>query len=202
MGRLLSSSSTQMGISFEDYSPCTQSTISDMLNVDLRPIDSFVGQWWVLHTRSRAEKTIATDLRRNHVQHYLPLVRCKRVYGVRIREVSIPLFPGYVFLCGDDSDRIAALKTNRVANILEVPDQDRFRTDLIQVQQVVESDEPVDLCPRLVEGARCRVLRGSLAGIEGQVLKRKGPWRVYVSVQFLGQSVELEIDPTMLEVLD
>ncbi len=170
--------------------------------MDLRPIDSFVGQWWVLHTRSRAEKAIASDLRRHSVQHYLPLIRCKRAYGMRIREVSIPLFPGYVFLCGKDSDRLAALKTNRIAHVLTVPDQDKFRTELLQVQRVVESDEPVDLYPRLVVGARCRVLRGSLAGLEGQVRKRKGPWRVYISVEFLGQSVELEIDSTLLEVLD
>ncbi len=196
MGRSLASCPTS-------DEPSLQGEATSIETIDIQGrLDSFEGQWWVLHTRSRAEKTIASDLTRNHVKHYLPLVRCKRVYGSRIREVSIPLFPGYVFLCGQDSDRIAALKTNRIANVLEVPDQDRFRADLLQVQQVIESEEPLDLCPRLIEGARCRVLRGSLAGIEGIVIQRKGPWRVFVSVQFLGQSVEMEIDSTMLEVLD
>jgi hypothetical protein len=34
------------------------------------------------------------------------------------------------------------------------------------------------------------------------VIRRRGPWRVYVGVDFLGQSAELEIDPMLLEVID
>lgn len=89
-----------------------------------------------------------------------------------------------------------------MAQVLEVADQARMRYDLAQIQRVVESDMPVDLYPRLRVGARCRVRAGSLMGLEGVVLRRRGPWRVYVSVQFVGQSAELEIEPDLLELLD
>lgn len=166
------------------------------------PLDAFIGQWYVLHTRARNEKAVAEDLQKLGIQHFLPLVRYRRVYGGKVRRVSIPLFPGYVFLCGDDEDRILALRTRRVANVLTVVKQEQLRHDLRQIHRVVESDEPVDLYPRLRKGTRCRVTGGSLVGLEGVVIRRKGPWRVYVGVEFLGQSAELEIDPAFLMIID
>lgn len=166
------------------------------------PVDGLLGRWWVLHTHARNEKAVTERLARRNIQIFLPLVRQRRTYGGRIRHVSIPLFPGYVFLCGSEADRLCALETNRVAKVLEVANQEQLKKDLRQIERVLSSDEPVELYPRLRTGCRCRVIAGSLAGLEGVVLRRRGPWRVYISVQFVGQSAELEIDPAMLEVLD
>lgn len=165
-------------------------------------VGAFAGQWWVLHTRPRAEKVVSAELARHGIQHFLPLVRARRIYGNRLRQVNLPLFPSYVFLCGTGDDRHAALRTDRVAHVLEVGDQDKLRSDLQQIQRVVEADEPVDLYPRLRSGARCRIVAGSLVGLEGVVIRRRGPWRVYIGVEFVGQSAELQIDPSLLEVLD
>jgi len=165
-------------------------------------IDTFEGRWWVLHTKARNEKAVVTDLEKMHTNYFLPLVECRRTYGGRVRSVKIPLFPGYVFLCGGSEDRVKALRTNRVARVLEVGDQERLRSDLRHIYRVVASNEPVDLYPRLHRGRRCRVVSGTLAGLEGVVLRRRGLWRVYVGVEFLGQSAELEIDPVLLEVID
>jgi hypothetical protein len=170
--------------------------------VDTSFIDAMEGTWWVLHTRARNEKALAADLDRLEVPYFLPLVEQRRKYGRRILPVHIPLFPGYLFICGTSEDRLGALKTNRIANALEVADQDRLKKDLRHIYRIVASKEPVDLYPRLRRGARCRVIKGTLVGLEGVVLKRSGPWRVYVGVEFLGQSAELEIDPMLLEVLD
>lgn len=166
------------------------------------PLGDFIGQWWVLHTKSRNEKSVAADLSNHGIAHFLPLAKCVRRFGARVRHVEIPLFPGYVFLCGTEADRVAALRTHRVAYAISVPDQAHLLADLQQIWLVVSSGEPVNLFPQLQEGSRCRVLEGSLRGLEGVVLKRTGPWRVYVAVRFLGQSVELEIDPSRLELIE
>lgn len=162
----------------------------------------FTGRWWVLHTRSRAEKVVSGHLTRSGIQHFLPLVTLRRRYGGRDSHVCVPLFPGYVFLCGEDRDRIEALRCNRIAHVLEVSDQDRLRSDLLQIELLVTGDEPIDLYPRIRVGSMCRVVSGHLAGLEGVVLRRRGPWRVFVGVQFVGQSAELEIDSSLVEVLD
>ncbi len=165
-------------------------------------IDAFIGRWWVLHTRARNEKVVASALARIDVQHFLPMVRRTRTYAGRPRQTEIPLFPGYVFLCGGEEDRLTALKTNRVAHVLEVADQEGIRHDLRQIHCAVRGDEPIDLFPGLRVVCRCRVTSGSLVDLEGVVIRRRGLWRVYVGVEFLGQSAELEIDPAMLEMID
>jgi transcription antitermination factor NusG len=181
--------------------PPTGSGVFGLL--DETPIDNFVGNWFVLHTRSRNEKAVADDLERMKVQHFLPLLRKPRAYAGRVRRVvDLPLFPGYLFVCGDRDARDAAMRTNRIAHVLDVPDQEGLRNDLRQVWRVVNGDEPIELYPRIRRGARCRVRGGSLSGLEGVVVRRQGPWRVYVGVDFVGQSAELEIDPELLELLD
>ena len=175
---------------------------STQVPVIASPAESLTGTWFVLHTKARQEKAVAGDLETLGIQHFLPLVRYRRIQGGRVRRSSVPLFPGYIFLCGDDQDRLAALRTRRVANVLLVPDQAQLKFDLSHIWKAVDSEHPVDLYPRLRKGTRCRVTRGSLSGLEGVVIRRKGPWSVYVGVAFLGQSAELEIDPADLMILD
>ncbi len=165
-------------------------------------IDRLIGRWWVVYTRARNEKMVAACLTRMGVSHFLPLVRRGRPFRGRVRYVDLPLFPGYLFLCGDTRARYAALRTNRVAEILEVVDQEQLRGDLRQICLVLERGGTVDLYPGLRAGARCRVRSGPLAGIEGVVLRRRGVCRVYISVEFIGQSAELQIDAALLDVID
>jgi len=160
------------------------------------------GRWWVLHTKPRQERVLAKTLANVSVRHFLPLIRRRRTDRHRRVDSTIPLFPGYVFLCGDEADRLAALRTNRIARILEVPDQDRLRRELSHVGRIVDGENSVELYPGLRNGSRCQVISGPLTGLEGIVLRRRGPWRVYVAVTFLGHSAELEIEPDRLCVVD
>jgi transcription antitermination factor NusG len=166
------------------------------------PIDAFEGQWWVAHTRSRNEKALAADLDRIGIGYFLPLVRTRRCYGGRKTYVQIPLFAGYLFVCGGENERYATLMTHRVANVIRVADQDRLTQDLRHIFRAVSSGVPVDLYPGIRRGRRCRVARGCLRGLEGVVLCRRGRFRVHVAVDVLGQSAEVEIDPALLEVIE
>lgn len=165
-------------------------------------IDRLDGRWWVLHTKPRNEKALARDLSAHGAGWFLPLVRLQRTYGRRSVHVEVPLFPGYVFLCGCLEDRLAALQTHRVANVLEVADQEGMRIDLSQVYRALSGDKAVDLYPGIRTGRRCRVSGGSLVGMEGVVIRRRNVWRVFLAVHALGQSAELEIDAALIELID
>jgi transcription antitermination factor NusG len=165
-------------------------------------ISEVPGRWWVLHTRSRNEKVVATSLARHRVQYYLPLVRLERTYAKSRVTVRLPLFPGYLFLCGDHEARERAWKTKRVAKILEVDDQDQLRSELSQICRALESDGKVDLFTSLRKGRRCRITGGTLKGLEGVVLRRGRHCRMYLSVTMLGQSAVVEVDGALLETID
>ncbi len=166
------------------------------------PVDTLAGEWWLVHTKSRHEKALADDLGRKGIGYYLPLVQLERRYGGRSVRVQMPMFPSYLFLCGGDEERYVTLMTHRAAKVIRVVDQERLKTELRHVHRVMMSEEPVNLYPSIKPGRRCRVVRGGLAGLEGVVLRRRGTYRIYVGIDALGQSAELEIDPALIEVLD
>src|SRR4051794_30549755 len=93
------------------------------------------GRWWVLHTRPRAEKALVRRVLPQEVPFFLPLYKRQWRSRGRLFSSYVPLFPGYVFLRGEDQERIKALETKMVVNCLPVPDQGRLRTDLVRVYQ-------------------------------------------------------------------
>jgi transcription antitermination factor NusG len=166
------------------------------------PIETYSGEWCVVHVKSRQEKALSRALERMDVAHFLPLAHIHRRYKSRTKLVSIPLFPGYVFVCGGPEDRTATLATHRAARIIQVGDQGRLAADLREIYRATTSGVPVDLYAGIRRGCRCRVRSGPLEGLEGVVLRRRGRCRVYVAVEVLGQSAEVELDPALLEIIE
>lgn len=164
--------------------------------------DSFTGRWWAVHTKSRQEKALASDLGRLGVGCFLPLARVRRRRAGRTVEAQYPLFPGYLFMCGNEEERIAALRTRRIVRVLDVGHQERFKDSLRHIHRMVTSDQPVDLYPGIRPGRRCRIASGPLRGIEGTVLRRHRAFRICVAIDMLGQSAEAEVDAASLEMLD
>ncbi len=160
------------------------------------------GRLWVLHTRARQENRVAESLERRAVPFYLPLVASRRTYGRRVVEFQVPLFPGYVFLSGDEAAVEVAWRTKRVAQVLRVTDPDTLRCELKQVARVIRAGTAVNLYPGLKAGRRCRVIAGPLAGTEGVVLRWRNPSRLYLAVTFIGQSAVVEIDAAVLEAVE
>lgn len=164
--------------------------------------DSFAGRWWAVHTKPRQEKALASDLGKLEVHCFLPLARVRRRSGGRTVETQHPLFPGYLFMCGNEEERLAALRTHRIVRVLDVGDQEGLRDSLRHIHRLVTSGQPVDPYPGIKPGRRYHVTSGPLRGLEGTVLRRNGISRIYVAVEMFGQSVEAEIDAALLELVD
>lgn len=163
---------------------------------------SSASRWWVLHTHPRAEKVVATALTERGIEFFLPLITARHSYAKSKVAFQKPLFPGYVFLLGDEHSRELALRTNKLVQVISVPDQARLESELAGIRRALASDVPLELFPAIRVGARCRVLRGPLLGLEGVVERVGTSTRIYLSVSALGQSVVVEIDAALLERVD
>lgn len=159
-------------------------------------------RWFVLHTKARQEKSLADGLDAAGIENLLPLIRRVRVYGHRKRIVSAPLFPSYVFLKGDLDAAYFAVRTSRVARIVEVPDQGRFEHEVGQVLAALAAGGQLDAFAYLKEGRRARVRSGPFQGIEGLIDERLPRDRLILRVQALGRATGLEIDASLLEPMD
>jgi transcriptional antiterminator RfaH len=158
--------------------------------------------WWVIYTLARREKELMRRLRSLGVGHYGPLLRQRgRSPAGRRRESYIPLFPSYVFVRGDDFARQQALSTRCVSRTLAVPDAPRLVRDLKQVCRLLASDAPLAPEARLEPGRRVRVRSGSMLGLEGTVVKRRGKDWLVVAVEFLQQGVSVLLEDFQVEAV-
>src|SRR4051794_9472221 len=164
--------------------------------------DDLGRRWWCLHTKPRQEKTLARELRKRQVSHYLPQIahESRTPGGRKIRSMS-PLFPGYLFLYGDDYQRTEAIQGNHLANILAVPDQAAMEQDLRQIHRMLSSGLPIAPEPTHPVGATVRILAGPLTGLIGTVVRRDGRDRFEAQVQFLGRGVTVDLQDWQVEIL-
>jgi len=165
-------------------------------------IREFAGQWWVVHTRSRNEKALAHDLMSKNISYFLPMSWNVRRRSRRTIRSFLPLFSGYLFFCGQENQRVELLKTNRVANLIEVIDQETLLDELVQIAQALRSGTPLTPHKYLKAGQKCRVISGPLIGMEGIVVRTKNAIRLVLQIDMLGQAASVEIDLDLIEVLD
>jgi transcription antitermination factor NusG len=158
--------------------------------------------WWAVYTRPRQEKALARELARFEIPFYLPLVPRSNV--IRGQEVVsyLPLFAGYVFLCGSPEERLRSLATKRIAQTIVVEQVDRFLNDLRNIRHLIEIGAPLTIESQLARGRRVRVKSGAMRGLEGRVLERRGQTRLLVSIDFLQQGASMAIEDYLLEPLD
>jgi transcriptional antiterminator RfaH len=158
--------------------------------------------WYCCVTVARAEKALIRLLRGQQIPHYCPLViRRFRSPNGRMRRSQLPLFTSYVFMCGDESQRVMALATKKISRLLEVPRPAELIEDLRRIHQAIQLELPLTAEERITTGQFVRVRSGPFAGYEGIVLRRDGKTRLVLSIRFLDQSISLEIDQALLEVI-
>lgn len=143
--------------------------------------------WYVLRMTHGRELLVRDRLQTLGVEHFIPTQKTR---GYRGRTVEKPLVNclGFVRTTKKDALDLIHLRGVRADYLLDrathrmmvVPD--REMDDFRRVFDL--SVEEVDFERPLEPGARVRVVKGPLMGIEGQVLGIDGKW--YVAVSLLG----------------
>jgi transcription antitermination factor NusG len=157
--------------------------------------------WFAIRTRSRHEKRILQQLTGRGIQSYLPLYRTVHQWTNRRKaDLDLPLFPTYLFIHIAPQERI---RTLQVPGVLHLVGPGREPSPLPDAE--IESlraglrSRRFEPHPYLVAGVRARIIAGPFAGLEGVVLRRKGCLRVVLTVDFIAQSVAVEVDAEELE---
>jgi len=151
--------------------------------------------WWAVYTRHQHEKVIAEMLSTKGFEVFLPLYESTRRWKDRRMVLSLPLFPCYLFVRGGLDRKLQVVTTPGIHMILYrgekvavIPDQ-----EIQAIQRAVEGPCSVEPHPFLKCGMRVRVIRGSLEGVEGILIRKKNLLRLVLSVDMLAQSVAVEV---------
>lgn len=157
--------------------------------------------WWALYTRHQHEKTVAEMLATKGFEVFLPLYESMRRWKDRKKMLSLPLFPCYVFVRGNLERKLHVVTTPGVHMILYHGEQLAVipEEEIQAIRAAVDGNFRVEPHPFLKCGDRVRVMRGSLAGVEGILTRKKNLFRLVLSVEMLAQSVAVEIDAADVE---
>ena len=164
--------------------------------MNLREVRSEKNAWCAVYTRHQHEKTVSDVLEAKGFEVFLPLYDSTRKWKDRRKVISLPLFPGYVFVRGAIERRLPVLTTPGVHMILSRGERVATlpEAEIDAIRRSVQGQFAVEPHPYLRCGERVRVVRGSLEGVEGVLTRKKNLYRLVLSVDMLAQSVAVEID--------
>jgi len=157
--------------------------------------------WYALYVKTRFEKVVAQNLRGRGYQEFLPLYRRTSRWSDRIKQIELPLFPGYVFCRFNAFDRLPILTIPGVNAIVGFGKSfiSVDEGELNAIRAVLKSGNYCEPSSFLQVGERVRVEYGPLAGTEGIVLMFKNTCRLVISINMLQRSVAVEIDRDCLK---
>lgn len=153
-------------------------------------------QWYALHVRPRFEKYVETHLEDKGYEVFCPTYTATRKWSDRVKSLSLPLFPGYVFCRFDVHARLPILVTpgvNQVVGAGKTP-VTVDEVELSAIRRVLESGVATQPWPYLKVGETVNIENGPLEGLTGIVTRIKNSYRLVVSVSLLMRSVAVELD--------
>lgn len=173
-------------------------------------------KWFVAVVNNRSEKADSERLTKLGIENYVPTQSTVRVWkNGRKSKVDRVVIPAVVFVHCTEEERREIVKlpfifrfmTNKAgstANSLGRPIAVVSDNEIRQLKFMLgQSDVPVTISDRVFNvGDKVRVIRGSLAGLEGEVFDREDDKsEVVVALEFFG-CAKLMIDTVNLEIVN
>ena len=169
-------------------------------NLQFSPLGLVPGEskWYAIHTRSRHEKWIASQLQEKRIFTFLPLLQQIHRWSDRQSKVEIPMFSCYAFvrIAQTTEERLKILRTPGVLSFVgnerqgtPIPDE-----EIENLRIAIREKIPCAVHPFIRMGQRVRVRGGSLEGIEGILLCQGGDKSLVVSVELLHRSVAIRVE--------
>ncbi|MBZ5678031.1 MAG: NusG-like protein [Acidobacteriia bacterium] len=153
--------------------------------------------WYALQVRAGMEKIASAALGGKGYEDFLPLYAVQRRWSDRVKEVEVPIFPGYLFCRFDPLDRLVPVLTtpgvSRIVSAGRTPIP-VVEEEIEALHRIVHSGLVAEPWPFLSAGCHIAIDRGPLAGLDGVLTRLDGGHRLVVSVSLLQRSVAVQVD--------
>ncbi|MGC1296911.1 MAG: UpxY family transcription antiterminator [Alloacidobacterium sp.] len=174
----------------------------------VRPIDSTESRpstmdhprWYAVYTWARHEKKVAQHFEERGISYFLPLYTAIHKWNKKTAKVSVPLFPGYVFVHASPHARHQSLCVPGVVHFVgsaKAPAEIQAE-EMELLQKAILTGRTIEPYPYLAPGNRVRIASGPMAGIIGTIQRNSAGCRIIISVDMIMRSVAVEVDAACL----
>jgi transcription antitermination factor NusG len=151
--------------------------------------------WFAILARTGREKRATLLLENAGYECYLPVSKSTRIWSDRVKEIEVPLFPGYLFCRMNPNNRLPVLMTPGVFQIVgtgrtPIPVEEQ---EIAAIQRVEKSGLSTVPWPYVQVGHVARIEAGPLRGMTGIVIGIKSELKLVLSVHLLQRSMAVEI---------
>lgn len=155
--------------------------------------------WYVARTRANQELGLRNSFIKYEITHYLPTHMVTRRLSDRVKRVEVPVINNLIFIkttkqkafsiVKDYSLKISYIRDFETNALLVVPEKQM--ADFMFVMDL--SPESIQQCTAdFVPGDKVKVIKGPLAGIEGELVRIDGKTHVMLRIkQVLAISVKV-----------
>jgi transcription antitermination factor NusG len=162
-----------------------------------------INNWYVVYTRPRWEKKVASLLQQRSIVHYCPLNKVNRQWSDRKKVVLEPLFKGYVFVQTDEGHKWDIKAVDGILNYVywlgkpAVVREDEIDT----IRKFLQEFDDVEIVNSMPEkNSDVLIKQGLMMNYKGIVLEVRGN-RAFVKVQSLGVELNALFDVKNLQVI-
>jgi transcription antitermination factor NusG len=151
--------------------------------------------WYVAYTFPRAEKKVCSTLEKMGVSSFLPMCNVLRKWSDRIKKISVPLFPNYVFVNINPVERHQVLKVDGLLRYVSFGGKpstvSEKQIDSLKKMLAGEVEVSNEIYDRV--GTPVIITSGPFAGIEGLFIRKNKKNRLVVQIAVLQKSVSVDI---------
>jgi transcription antitermination factor NusG len=164
-------------------------------------VDAADQNWYAIYLCVRHEKRVAQRLCERNIRCFLPTYRSVRRWKDRRKELEMPVFPGYLFVCMDLRDKLQVLQQPGVIRFIGFNGQPSrlSQSDLDIVSNAMSRGVHLEPHPYLKIGRKVTIRRGPLAGLQGILVKKKDNFRLVLSIDLIKRSAAVEVDGADVE---
>jgi transcription antitermination factor NusG len=161
--------------------------------------------WYVIYTRSRAEKKVYSDLRKRNIECFLPLQKRLRKWKDRKKWIEMPLISGYCFVYINRKEYDEVLKSDSVVGYVTfegkaavVPE---FQIKQFQIMLHQSDFEITVLSADFIPGRQVEIINGPLTGLRGELIDCRGKKRFILRIEQIKNVFSVEIPASDLALL-
>ena len=162
-------------------------------------------RWFAVRTSARHEKMAARELKRDGIEHYVPLRQKVCDYDSKKVTRELPLVTGYVFVFIRRDEELTVLRNFYVRSFVRLGAERRCVTPAeIELLRTLSTDRQLDW--QTIEdvftfeaGTPVEIISGPLAGVKGHYVSKKSKKTFIVALGSLNACLATcEVDPRML----
>lgn len=156
-------------------------------------------RWYAVYTWARHEKKVARHFEQRGITYFLPVYSAIHRWNKKAAKVSLPLFPGYVFVQTAEHDYRPLNVPGVVHYVGPVRSPAEIPAEEIEsLQMVMQTGRRLEPHPYLAPGNRVRIASGPMSGITGTIQRTAAGCRIVISVDMIMRSVAVEVDAASL----